>query len=90
MDNSALSQSQWKGFARGLIRSELIRRNIDAGGLAEIMRSKGIGEYSPEQVKTRLSRGEFSTVFLLQALCALDVSQIELRHIHRRINEESS
>lgn len=85
MDSSALSVQRWRAYAKGLIKGEIIRQNISPADLAERMRRKGIGDYSDEQVERRLSRGDFSAIFLLQALSALDIKEIDINHIHKAL-----
>ena len=65
-------QSEWEKLAASLLKAELKRHNVTYAQLAEL-----IGDKEPN-VRNKLSRGKFSSAFMLQSLQAIGVRQISL------------
>ncbi len=67
----------WSARAKGLLKSELKRRNIGYRELAEKLEAIGVKE-SERNIANKISRGGFSAVFLLQCLEAIGVTDLRL------------
>jgi hypothetical protein len=57
----------WEQKAKGLLKSELKRRDLTYSQLSEKLAAVGITE-TPENIANKISRGKFSAVFLIQCL----------------------
>ena len=57
----------WEQKAKGLLKSELKRRDLTYLQLSEKLAAVGIAE-TPENIANKISRGKFSAVFLIQCL----------------------
>lgn len=57
----------WEQKAKGLLKSELKRRDLTYSQLSEKLAAVGIAE-TPENIANKISRGKFSAVFLIQCL----------------------
>jgi len=57
----------WEQKAKGLLKSELKRRDLTYLQLSEKLAAVGITE-TPENIANKISRGKFSAVFLIQCL----------------------
>ena len=68
---------EWEDQAKGLLKSELKRRNVSYALLVEKLAEMGVVDSEPN-VRNKLSRGKFTAVFLLQCLTAIGVSQLQL------------
>jgi len=57
----------WEQKAKGLLKSELKKRDLTYLQLSEKLAEVGISE-TPENIANKISRGKFSAVFLIQCL----------------------
>ncbi len=70
-------RAQWETKAKNLLRAELRRRGITYAVLAELLREVGLQE-NARNIANKISRGGFSTVFLLQCLHVIGAKQVQL------------
>ena len=71
------SLKEWEDQTKGLLKSELKRRNVSYAQLVDKLAEIGVVDSEPN-VRNKLSRGKFTAVFLLQCLTAIGVSQLQL------------
>lgn len=57
----------WEQRAKGLLKSELKKRDLTYLQLSEKLAAVGVSE-TPENIANKISRGRFSAVFLIQCL----------------------
>lgn len=69
-------QTEWETKAANLLKAELKRKGVTYAQLVDKLADLGIEE-KEANVRNKLSRGKFSTAFLLQCLKA-----IETEHLH--------
>lgn len=67
----------WEAELKGLLKAELARRNLKYPDLVKRLAAVGVTENEPN-LRNKISRGNFSAVFLLQCLMALEVRQLAL------------
>jgi hypothetical protein len=67
----------WQARAKALLKAELKRRNIGYRELAERLEKIGVHE-TERNLANKISRGGFSTVFLLQCLEAIGATRLDL------------
>jgi len=72
-----MENSQWPDKVKGILKSELKRRNLTYRDLAERLEKMGVEE-KPENINNKISRGTFSAVFFIQALIAIGVTEVRL------------
>lgn len=72
---------EWLTHAKGLIKSELKKRNISYGQLALRLRAIGLND-SPENINAKINRGTFSAVFFFQCMTAIGVKKINLEDLY--------
>lgn len=72
-----MTDIDWEGRVKGLLKAELKRRNISYAQLVERLAEIGVKETEPN-LRNKLSRGKFTAVFLMQALAAIGVTSIVL------------
>ena len=65
----------WEDQAKGLLKSELKRRNVSYAQLVEKLHELGVSESEPN-VRNKLSRGKFTAVFFLQCLSAIGTKSL--------------
>jgi hypothetical protein len=70
-------RTAWEARARGLLRSEMARRNVTYVQLVERLAAIGVDE-KERNLRNKVSRGKFTAGFLLQCLAALEVPQLRL------------
>lgn len=68
---------QYQAKAKGLLRAEMARRNLNYEDLAEKLKSIGI-EDSPKNLSNKIGRGAFTAGFFLQCLEALGCTSLRL------------
>jgi len=70
-----VTDAQWQARAKGLLKSELKRRGVTYRDLSEKLAAIGVSE-SEANIANKISRGGFSTVFLIQVLDAIGAKNI--------------
>ncbi|KMZ13286.1 GMP synthase, PP-ATPase domain/subunit [Candidatus Burkholderia humilis] len=67
----------WYKEARGVLRTELVRRDVTYRNLAMKLQAIGVDE-SERSVANKLTRGSFSFAFFLQSMKALGYTTVEV------------
>jgi hypothetical protein len=67
----------WQAKVKGLLKSELKKRNLSYGDLAEKLGEIGIQE-NERNISNKIVRGSFTAVFFVQCLEAIDCKTIHL------------
>ncbi len=69
--------TDWQALVKGLLKSELKRRNVTYADLAQKLGEMGIRE-SAENIANKISRGGFTAIFLVQCLRAIGCRALDL------------
>jgi hypothetical protein len=67
----------WHMEARGVLRAELVRRNIAYKQLAVLLQGIGVPE-TERSIANKMARGSFSFAFYLQAMKAIGCATVEI------------
>lgn len=67
----------WASLSKGLLKAELVRRDISYQQLAERLAKIGVKE-SPENLTNKINRGKFSAMFLIQCLEAIECKLLRI------------
>lgn len=70
-------ESEWQAKVKGLLKSELKRKNVGYRELAERLAVMGVHD-SERNIANKISRGSFTAVFLVQCLEAIEVTDLRL------------
>lgn len=73
-----MNDEQWKVYAKGLLKSEIARRDLNYVEVSEKLKVIGIDE-SPQNISNKIGRGKFSAIFMLQVLKAIGCEEINLK-----------
>jgi Domain of unknown function (DUF6471) len=68
---------EWEDRVKGLLKSELKKRNVTYAQLVGKLADIGVHETEPN-IRNKLARGKFTAVFLLQCLEAVGVRSLAL------------
>ncbi|WP_420902572.1 DUF6471 domain-containing protein [Sphingobium algorifonticola] len=71
------TDTEWQARVKGLLKSELKRKNVGYRELAERLAAMGVHE-SERNIANKISRGGFTAVFLVQCLEAIGSSSLRL------------
>ena len=71
------TSKDWEDQAKGLLKSELKRRNVSYAQLVDKLAEIGVVDSEPN-VRNKLSRGKFTAVFLLQCLEAVGCPSVRV------------
>lgn len=71
------TEKAWEELAKNILRAEMMRRGVSYAALVERLAAWGI-EDNELNLRNKVSRGRFTTVFFLQALKALDAEWIQI------------
>jgi len=74
---SKMIEKQWKNHAKGLLKGELAKRNINYIDLAGRLEKIGVHE-NAQNLSNKIARGTFGTVFFLQVLHVIGCKNIAL------------
>ncbi len=72
-----MSDTVWEAKVKGLLKSELKRRNVSYGQLVEKLAAIGVVDTEPN-IRNKMSRGKFTAVFLIQCLEAIGATDLRL------------
>lgn len=67
----------WNAVAKGVLRSEMTRRQISYADLVGLLADAGVKE-SEANLRNKVSRGSFTAAFLFQCLAAMGVTTLHL------------
>ena len=71
------TQTEWEARAANLLKAELKRKGVTYGELAQRLEAIGVEE-KEVNIRNKLSRGKFTSAFLLQCLTAIGTSVVHL------------
>lgn len=72
-----MADKEWQDRVKGILKSELKRRNLSYKQLSEKLGEIGVQE-TELNIKNKISRGGFTAVFFVQCLIAAGASSIRL------------
>lgn len=72
-----MTQEEWKTQAKNWLKSQLSLKGIGYEELANKLQSMGIEE-NQNSINTKINRGTFNFVFVLQCLKALGVEELRI------------
>ena len=72
-----VTDTEWQARVKGLLKSELKRKNVGYRELAERLAAMGIND-SERNIANKISRGGFTAVFLVQCLEAIETHNLRL------------
>ena len=72
-----MADTEWEAKVKGLLKSELKRRNVTYAQLVEKLKAVGVVDSEPN-IRNKLARGKFTAVFLIQCLEAVGASSLRL------------
>ena len=67
----------WSNYAKGVLRSEMTKRQITYADLAVMLSEDGVKETNAN-LRNKVSRGSFTAAFLFQCLAAMKVTSLHL------------
>jgi len=70
-------EREWQSRARGILRAELARRNLNYVDLAERLGVIGIVD-NPKNLSNKIARGMFTAAFFMQCMAAIGCQTIRL------------
>ena len=72
-----MPDTEWEARVKGMLKSELKRRNVSYAQLVDKLADIGVMDSEPN-IRNKLSRGKFTAVFLLQCLEAIGSTTLRL------------
>jgi Domain of unknown function (DUF6471) len=72
------TDTEWQARVKGLLKSELKRKNVGYRELAERLAAMGVHD-SERNIANKISRGGFTAVFLVQCLEAIGSTSLRLQ-----------
>ena len=67
----------WNAYAKGVLRSEMTRRQISYADLVVMLGEDGVKE-TEANLRNKVSRGSFTAAFLFQCLSVMKVTSLHL------------
>lgn len=75
-----MTEKEYIQKAKTIIKTELVKRDIDYPKLADMMQKIGIDE-NRNNLSNKINRGTFSFIFAMQVFEALGIDNIDLRGV---------
>lgn len=73
-----ITDDDWKHKAKGLLKSEIVKRNLSYVDVAEHLKQLGIEE-TPQNISNKIARGTFGVIFMLQVLTVIGCENLNLQ-----------
>ena len=73
-----MTDDDWKHKAKGLLKSEIVKRNLSYVDVAERLKQLGIEE-TPQNISNKIARGTFGAIFMLQVLTAIGCDELRIK-----------
>lgn len=73
-----MTDDDWKDKAKGLLKSEIVKRNLSYIDVAERLKQLGIEE-TPQNISNKIARGTFGAIFMLQVLTAIGCNELRIK-----------
>ena len=74
-----MSESDWKNYVKGLLKSEIAKRNLNYVDISERLKAIGVDE-TPQNLSNKIGRGTFGAIFMLQILEVIGCEDLHLNH----------
>jgi hypothetical protein len=74
---SLVNDKAWEELVKNMLRAEMMRRGVSYAALADRLAEFGITD-NELNLRNKVSRGRFTSVFLMQCFMALGVKWIEM------------
>ena len=72
-----MREEDWKSYAKGLIKFEIARRNLNHIQISERLAEIGVNE-SPQNISNKIGRGAFGAIFMLQILQVIGCEKLDI------------
>jgi 3-mercaptopyruvate sulfurtransferase SseA len=72
-----VTEDTWNRYAKRLIKSEMLKRDIKTEDLIVLLARIGVNE-TKSSINSKISRGTFSAAFLLQVLQVIGCKNLDL------------
>ncbi len=73
-----LKNDEWRNKAKGIVKAEIVLRNLSYSDVAEKLKELGIEE-TPQNLSNKISRGAFGADFMLQVLTAIGCNELKVK-----------
>ncbi len=73
-----LKSDEWRNKAKGIVKAEIVLRNLSYSDVAEKLKELGIEE-TPQNLSNKISRGAFGADFMLQVLTAIGCDELRIK-----------
>jgi len=74
-----MSESGWKSYVKGLLKSEIARKNLNYVDISERLEKIGVHE-SPQNISNKIGRGTFGAIFMMQVLQVIGCEDLHITH----------
>ena len=72
-----MSESDWKDKVKGLLKSEIAKRNLNYIEIAERLEKIGVHE-TPQNISNKIGRGTFGAIFMMQILEVIGCHELKM------------
>lgn len=72
-----MSESDWKNKVKGLLKSEIAKRNLNYIEIAERLEKIGVHE-TPQNISNKIGRGTFGAIFMMQILEVIGCTDLHI------------
>ena len=71
----AMSEDEWKERAKGILKAEIARKNLNFIDVSQRLEAIGVHE-TPQNISNKIGRGTFGAIFMLQVLDVIGCTEI--------------
>lgn len=72
-----MSENDWKDKVKGILKSEIARRNLNYIEIAERLEKIGVYE-TPQNISNKIGRGTFGAIFMMQVLEVIGCTDLHI------------
>lgn len=75
------NKHDWEVAAKSILKIEMTRQNMSYKELSRRMESLGVPYSSADNLKSKINRGSFAAIFMLQVLYVLGINLVEIKNL---------
>ena len=75
-----MNENDWKNRVKGILKSEIAKRNLNYVDISERLEKIGIHE-TPQNISNKIGRGTFGAIFMMQILEVIGCHELKIEEL---------
>jgi len=74
-----MSENDWKNKVKGVLKAEIVKRNLNYVDISERLEKIGVHE-TPQNISNKIGRGTFGAIFMMQILEVIGCTDLHIEN----------